>query len=183
MTELSRVSKADWLVRALEVLEEVGIDGVRIERLARDIGVAKSGFYWHFRDRPDLLKQMLKYWSDEYTESVLSSPKAHEGSASDRLYNAMEMIEEQELARYDLAVRAWAEHDPLARRAVRRVYQRRDGFVTELFQNLGFRGQELEMRVRLFIGYQSWQQTFFHNDTKAQHRAMRKLRHAMFVKK
>ena len=48
-----------------------GIVRVRVERLARDLGVAKSGFYWHFRDRADLLKQMLRYWSDEFTEAVV----------------------------------------------------------------------------------------------------------------
>jgi AcrR family transcriptional regulator len=183
VTKSSRVSKADWLARALDVLEEVGIDGVRIERLARDLGVAKSGFYWHFRDRPDLLQQMLKYWSDEFTESVLISPKTRQGSASDRLFNAMEMIEEQDLSKFDLAFRAWAEHDPFARRAIRRVYQRRLSFVTELFQHLGFRGQELEMRARLFVVYHSWQQTYSPKDTKAKRAAMRKLRHALLVKK
>lgn len=183
MKKSARVSKADWLARALDVLEEVGIDGVRIERLARDLGVAKSGFYYHFRDRPDLLKQMIKYWSDEFTESVLHSPKVLEGATGERLYSLMEIIEEQQLAKYDLAVRSWAEHDPIARRAVRRVYRRRLGFVTELMKELGFRGQELEMRARLFVAYHSWQQTFFRNDTKAKRRDLRKLRHAMLVKR
>ena len=57
MTKLApkkRVSKAQWLERALEVLETEGLQGVRVERLARDLGIAKAGFYWHFRDRSDL---------------------------------------------------------------------------------------------------------------------------------
>jgi AcrR family transcriptional regulator len=179
----TRVSKADWLARALGVLEEVGIEGVRIERLARDLGVAKSGFYYHFSDRPDLLKQMLKYWSDEFTESMLHSPKVHEGTPDDRLFSMMEMIEEQELAKFDLAVRSWAEHDPLAKKAVRRVYRRRLAFVSELFKQLGFRGQELEMRAQLFVCYHSWQQTVVANTTKAKRRAMRQLRRAFLIKK
>jgi AcrR family transcriptional regulator len=177
------VSKAEWLARALDVLEGEGVDGVRVERLARDLGVAKSGFYWHFTDREDLLKEMLRYWSDEFTESVLVSPKTCEGSAGDRLFNVMEMVEEQEMARYDLAVRAWAERDRFARKALRRVYQRRLGFVTQIFQDLGFRGQELEMRAKLFTVYHSWQQTFAHKDTRAQRTALRKLRYTMLVKK
>ena len=168
---------------ALDVLESEGIDGVRVERLARELGVAKSGFYWHFTDRNDLLQEMLRYWRDEFTESVLASPQTHRGSASDRLYRAVEMIEEQNLARYDLAVRAWAEHDPLARRAVQSVYRRRIEFVMELFRGLGFRGQELEMRVQLFVCYQSWQQTIFSSTPKAKQRALRKLRCKMLVKK
>ncbi|MBW2686907.1 MAG: TetR/AcrR family transcriptional regulator, partial [Deltaproteobacteria bacterium] len=35
-----RVSKAEWLDRALDVLELEGVQGVRVERLARDLGIA-----------------------------------------------------------------------------------------------------------------------------------------------
>ena len=45
MTKLApkkRVSKARWLERALEVLETEGLQGVRVERLARDLGIAKA---------------------------------------------------------------------------------------------------------------------------------------------
>ena len=178
----SRVSKADWLAQALDILQSDGIEGVRVERLARELGVAKSGFYWHFSDRDALLKEMLRHWSDEFTESVLVSPKTCEGSASDRLFNVMEMVEEQELARYDLAVRAWAEHDRSAQRTLRRVYRRRLGFLTELFKELGFRGQELEMRARLFTVYHSWQQTFDHKGSRAKRLALRKLRHKLLIK-
>ncbi|MHC4350247.1 MAG: TetR/AcrR family transcriptional regulator, partial [Planctomycetota bacterium] len=51
-----RKSKAHWFQAALAALAREGIQGVRVERLARDLGVAKSGFYWHFRDRDDLLR-------------------------------------------------------------------------------------------------------------------------------
>lgn len=183
MKKSSRVSKADWLQQALDVLESEGIDGVRVERLARDVGVAKSGFYWHFRDRADLLKQMLRYWSDEFTESVLVSLKTRSGSPVDQLYSTMEMIEEQHLARYDLAIRAWAEHDAMANRTVRSVYRRRIEFVSELFRELGFRGQQLEMRVQMFVCYHSWQQTIFTDKTIANRRALRKLRCQLLAQK
>ena len=58
----ARVSKSDWLKAGLEVLKKSGIEAVRVERLASNLGVAKSGFYYHFRDRHDLCKQMLDYW-------------------------------------------------------------------------------------------------------------------------
>ncbi len=39
-----------------------GVQDVRIERLARDLGIAKAGSYWHFRDRKALLPSILDYW-------------------------------------------------------------------------------------------------------------------------
>ena len=36
-----------------------GIESVRVEVLARDLGVSKGSFYWHFRDRSELLEKLL----------------------------------------------------------------------------------------------------------------------------
>ena len=45
-----RVSKDQWLAQALEVFTREGEPGVRIESLARDIGVAKAGFLLAFQE-------------------------------------------------------------------------------------------------------------------------------------
>ena len=49
-----RVNKNDWLVAAIDMLENDGIERVIIERLARKLGVSKSGFYWHFKNKKEL---------------------------------------------------------------------------------------------------------------------------------
>lgn len=65
-----RVSKAQWLAKALEELEDGGITAVRVERLAKALSVAKSGFYWHFDGLNDLHRHMLECWSREFTGVV-----------------------------------------------------------------------------------------------------------------
>ena len=52
---IARVSKQNWISAALETLAMSGIESVKVERLAKQLGVAKSGFYWHFKDRNALL--------------------------------------------------------------------------------------------------------------------------------
>ena len=59
MAESKRLNRTDWLDAALTSLVRGGIEGVRVERLARDLGVTKGSFYWHFEDRPDLLRGLL----------------------------------------------------------------------------------------------------------------------------
>ena len=58
-----RISKAEWLEQGLEILEKEGIDAVKIERLAKELATSRSGFYWHFIDRNNLLQEILKYCS------------------------------------------------------------------------------------------------------------------------
>jgi AcrR family transcriptional regulator len=167
-----RASRADWLEAALETLARDGVDGVRVERLARSLGIAKSGFYWHFRDRDDLLKQLLRFWAHEYTGVVSENPQLQAGDPADRLRRTMHMILDADLTRYELAFRAWAEQDPKVAAEVRRVYRDRLDFVRGLLAELGFEGDELEMRARLFVAYHSWERVTFSKEPKRRLRAL-----------
>ena len=182
-TTRKRVSKAEWLELALKVLASEGVQGVRVERLARDLGIAKAGFYWHFRDRRDLLQSILAYWSHEFTAIITENPELVEGDPNRRLYDAMAMILDHDLAKYDLAMRGWASHDPVAANAVRSVFRMRLDFARSIFSDLGFRGRQLEMRTRLFVAYHAGEEAMFDDLTKDERRQLLRLRHKLLVTK
>ena len=169
-----RVSKRDWFVAALAELERSGVEAVRVERLAKQLSVAKSGFYWHFKDRKDLLKQVLEYWSNEFTEIVATFPKAQRGEPSKRLLEIARIIDEENLAKYDLAIRAWAAHDADAADVVRKVTQYRLDYIGSIFAEMGFKGDELEARTRLFVGFHSTEEAMFLKATKQKRTRLRR---------
>ncbi len=45
---------------ALELLNEVGFDGLTVRRLADKLGVKASALYWHFDNKQDLIDQLAK---------------------------------------------------------------------------------------------------------------------------
>ena len=102
-----RISKGQWLDCALVALESGGIENVRVDKLARQLGVARSGFYWHFKDRRDLLNHMLAYWAHEYTEVVTQNKLLTEGTAIQRLENVMRTVREYGLNRFEAAIFIW----------------------------------------------------------------------------
>jgi len=177
-----RRKKADWLGLALEVLETEGVGGVRVERLARKLNVAKSGFYWHFKDRQDLLEQMLTYWEHEFTRVLTSNVKLAVLPPADRLLRVMHMVWEHDLGRFDLPFRAWAQGEPEVLVRVNRVYNQRLSFTRKIFRELGFTGAELEMRTRLLVGYHSWERTTFPHMSTAQAKRLIKRRVAFFIR-
>ncbi len=134
---------------------------MRVERLAKQLGVAKSGFYWHFRDRDTLLRQLLRYWEEEYTRVVIADHRLKELSPRDRLLAIAKMIRKHDLAKYDLSFQAWANSDVTARKTVSRVIDLRLSYLRETFRELGLSGDELEMRTMLFVAYHSWEATTF----------------------
>ncbi len=48
-----------------------GVGAVRVEVLARSLGVTKGSFYHHFSKRADLLEAMLDTWREIGTEAII----------------------------------------------------------------------------------------------------------------
>jgi AcrR family transcriptional regulator len=155
------VSKSQWLDAGLEMLVQEGATGVTIERLARRVGVARSGFYWHFKDRDELLQGLLDHWTHELTGVIVENPLIQKLPPRERLQAIAETILDYDLTRFDLAVRQWALHDQVAARAVRRVNRLRLTFIRQAFDELGFDEDEAEMRARTFACYYTWEAPMF----------------------
>ncbi|MHC4579178.1 MAG: TetR/AcrR family transcriptional regulator [Planctomycetota bacterium] len=177
----ARLGRNDWLAQALETLRREGVAGVRVERLARSLGVTKGSFYWHFEDRQDLLDRMLDYWAEELTTRVLEEIDRIRGTPEERLLALMKLVTLTERGRYDVAFRAWASIDRRAARTVRQVDERRLDGVRKLFAELGFCGRELEMRTRLFLCYQVGEAGLLAREGRAERRALLALRHELLT--
>ena len=66
-----------------------------------------------------------------------------------------------DLTRYDSAFRQWAKRDPIALRAVKKVNQLRLAFTKKAMSELGYTGDDLEMRAMLFVCYHTWESFMF----------------------
>lgn len=176
-----RVSKDQWLAKALDTLESSGVEGVKIERFAKALGISRSGFYWHFNNRQDLLEHLLEFWVRKYTGVVSDNPDVKKLDPKKRLLTVMNMIRDKNLTKYDLAINAWVKVDPLARKVVKKVVNIRLGFLRSIFAELGFDGDELEMRARLFVCYHSWEDTMFADVSSQKH--LQKFRYKLFIQK
>ena len=71
------------------------------------------------------------------------------------------LIWEHDLTRFDLPFQAWAQRNPKVLDRVQPVYDQRLSWIRQMFRELGFKGEDLEMRTRLFVGYHSWERTVF----------------------
>ena len=54
-----------WLRKALDVLFANGISQIKVEVLARKLKLTKGSFYWHFKNRDELLRSMVDWWRDQ----------------------------------------------------------------------------------------------------------------------
>jgi AcrR family transcriptional regulator len=153
-----RTPRASWIDEGLKALGRGGPEAVRIEPLARALGVSKGGFYWHFEDRQALLGEMLDAWERRYVDEVIEVVDAVEGDARARLRRLFGLASASggELLKVELAIRDWARRDKSVARRLRRVDNRRMAYMRSLFAEFLDDPDEVEARslmtFSLFVG-------------------------------
>lgn len=157
---VDRLEPSAWVIRAFAVLAERGVDGVRVEALARDLEVTKGSFYWHFKDRRALLDAMLDEWRRVATDEVIDRVEAKGGGPADKLRFLVRICSTGQGDRVEAAMRSWALNDERARSTVAAVDEAREAYVTELLVGVGFGRAEARRRARvlylLLVGMFTW---------------------------
>jgi len=167
------VTKGEWLEAGLLTLRDGGsVAEITIQGLARSLGIAKAGFYWHFKDRRELLEDILDHWTHEITEVVTDNVLLRELDPRSRLIAAAEMILDHDLGEFDLAIRQWALRNEAAARAVRKADKLRLDFIRGTLEELGFEGDEAEMRAMVFVGYNASESSMFPGVSRRRRRSL-----------
>jgi AcrR family transcriptional regulator len=147
-----RTPRSAWIDAGLEALSAGGPDAVRVERLARALGVTKGGFYWHFDDRGDLLDAMLDAWEHTVIDDVIDQVEGSRGDARDKLRRLFALAgSRRDLVDVELAIRDWARRDDAAARRLRRVDNRRIAYLRSQFREICPDADEVEVRCMLVM--------------------------------
>lgn len=129
----TRTPREHWIEAGLQALADGGPDAVRIEALAKQLGVTKGGFYGFFADREALLAAMLDTWERESTDDVLDRVEREGGDPRTRITRAgLLTFSSDRLLPIDLAVRDWARRDEAVAGRLRRVDNRRMALLREM---------------------------------------------------
>lgn len=141
MAKADSLTRMDWILAATAALGQGGVDSVRVEALARRLKTSKGSFYWHFKDRPDLLEAVLALWEAEGTSDVIAMA-ADLPTPRERLVAVMEEAIRLDLGGIDVAgfegaLRGWAAQDPAIAERIRIVDARRVSYLTDELCRLG----------------------------------------------
>jgi len=147
---LTRTPRSSWIDEGLRALAAGGPDAVRIETLARALGVTKGGFYWHFDDRRALLEEMLDTWERVGVDEVIERVESDGGDARAKLRRLFAIAASgDEVLRTDLAVRDWSRREESVAERLQRVDNRRMDYMRSLFGCFCPDEDEVEARCML----------------------------------
>lgn len=143
------LTREDWISGAWDMLGERGMDGVRVEPLARRLGVTKGSFYWHFKDRGELLEALLSRWFSIWDDQMSADMEMAE-SPADRIWALFESVIGRVTRGQTVALRMMSHSDAdLARRIEERDNQRLSFLMSQL-KLIGFSAEEARVRGQVY---------------------------------
>jgi len=155
---------ATWIKAGFAELAKTGLEGVRVEVLAKNLGVTKGGFYRRFRDRAALLAGMLAEWTAGRIAAIAQQASLDGESARERLQALIRLYSERmntEAIAIELAIRQWARTDGAAAEAVASVDAARLKNVAQLYRATGLEAEEADARAFLFYCFVFGQSLLF----------------------
>jgi AcrR family transcriptional regulator len=123
-----------WEQAALDALERGGLAAVAVEPLARELGVTKGSFYWHFQGRADLIAATVARWERLHVDGPLDAVAAIE----DPRERLLALLGRAGAKPPSIFIRMLdAVDEPVVAAAVARAAERRVAFMATAFRQLG----------------------------------------------
>ena len=147
-----KTTERDWTDTAKRTLIDEGIGGLKIDRLAKRLGVTRSGFYHYFKDRQEFLDLFIAHWEATCRFLPEDVPPIKSGAAItwfERIITHLTDSDGYDF-RFDLAVREWARADKRARWAIERADRERLEALQRIFGSMGYDEEFAAIRARVF---------------------------------
>jgi AcrR family transcriptional regulator len=154
--EKEQLSRNAWLDAAGAAIAEGGFDDVRVLTLAKQLGVTRGSFYWHFNDHAELIISFLDRWRDRRLAELdylrLSGDDSETElrrilrlALSEPAWNTRQM-------RVELAVRDFARRDPYAAKIVAEVDRGRIDHCTSLLEKMmNDKGKARDLALLVYV--------------------------------
>ena len=155
-TPRHQLDRAAWIQAALDTLADEGVTGIRVEVLAKRLHVTKGSFYWHFKDRQDLLAGVLDTWKDGRIRDIIKQTRPEPGKEEAQIFHVIDVYSASRNKKgilIELAMREWARRDAQAAATVEEVDAWRLRCARELFLAIGLPLHEASTRSMLLYAY------------------------------
>jgi len=156
MPNIVKVPAEMWIKTARKALIAEGLGGVKVDRLAKMLGVSRGGFYHNFKSHDELMDRLLEDWatSNEFVPMQTSYDSPAEAFAAfEEMIDRM-ILEKDFSSAFEMAVREWGRIDAKVKRIVDRVDNERIERLTALFSALGCDEAEAPIRARILYYHQ-----------------------------
>jgi AcrR family transcriptional regulator len=147
----SRTTREEWLDLAIKALIRDGIDRVKVQLIAKQLGVSRSSFYFFFKNTHDLHAQMLDLWLRKNTGPIIERAMRPSETITQSILNVFECWVDSSLfdSQLDIAVRFWAKRSKTVNDVVMQADDQRVGALAKMFTRHAYAEEEAFTRARV----------------------------------
>jgi AcrR family transcriptional regulator len=145
------LTRDDWTRAALEAIGEGGVKAVAVDRLAKTLGASRGSFYWHFRDRAELIDAALERWARENTADLVPGLERI-ADPVERLRTLVRAVYERPADAIEVRLSAGGD-DPVVAPVFARVTRQRIEVLRRIFADLGLPPDEAAHRAWLAYAF------------------------------
>ena len=109
----TKVTKEQWLDAAYQRLVTGGVSTVKVAKLASELDVSRSSFYWYFMDRNDLLQHLITRWREHNIDPMVQACSVPSQTLTEATLHIFDVWANPDAfdEGLELAIRAWAATD------------------------------------------------------------------------
>jgi AcrR family transcriptional regulator len=149
--------KEDWIKLGYKEFSDKGISGIVIEKMAEQLKVNKSSFYWHFSTKREFIKQIIGFWVIENTEKIIDKVNI-QNTPIKQFEKLLELSFKKELYMdFFFFLKKYAKSNKELITLIDAIDSQRILFTKQLLINLDFSNEVAEIKANLFykflIGY------------------------------
>jgi AcrR family transcriptional regulator len=155
----TKVTREDWMRIAVATLMAQGVDAVRVMPLSEALGVSRSSFYWYFKDRDDLLDQLLIHWRETNTRAIVDRAGREAPTIIQAVLNVFECWIDEDTFNpaLDAAIRSWSRNSARVRKDVDQADADRVLAIRDMYLRFSYSEDDAFIRARVLyymqIGY------------------------------
>lgn len=137
----------DWLEAGQSILRRGGLRALKLRPLADELKVSTGSFYHHFRDFDDYQGKLAQFFAEDQVGDLIAALEEASDDPVARIRLLGQTVRRRGSSRLAIAMRAWAESDPRARRAVERHDALMLDFLARNLTAIGFPRADAEVRA------------------------------------
>lgn len=130
-------NKQAWVEAGFQLLAQGGIDSVRVDRISKKIGLTRGSFYWHFKNRAELLDAMLELWQQVANKDIINLIEQEKSNPNKKLSSLLKLSTQHPSAKYggkftEMSIRVWGANSPKAAKIIAQIDAERTAFIHTL---------------------------------------------------
>ena len=137
----------DWLEAGQSLLRRGGLKALKLRPLAEELRVSTGSFYHHFADFDAYQGQLATYFAEAQISDLIDALERATADPIDRIRLLGQTVRRRGSSRLAIAMRAWAESDERARRAVERHDLLMLDFLARCLTAAGFDRADADIRA------------------------------------